>query len=258
MIEQAWLQFSGIGPKTVEKLHSYGFFSWTDAIEKTEELPLGRKQRETLLAEIATYQEEKKQNNIAFFNQKLHASDKWRLLGDFFEEISYFDIETNGMLYGDNITVITCLHRNQLYQFTNGSNLDDFLDLLEDVRLLASFNGTSFDVPVVCQFYNIPAIPCPHIDLRWVCYHLGLRSGLKRIEKRLAIVRPKDLQGVDGTDAILLWHRWIHYQDRKSLEQLIRYCSVDSISLKVLSSKILEKYQVVVDCEPTDKLWNLL
>ena len=132
------------------------------------------------------------------------------------------------------------------------------LDKLQELKLIVSFNGTSFDVPVVMQNFRIHEFPVPHLDLRWICYHEGIRGGLKEIEKILNIKRPADLSGVDGMEAVLLWERWVRLNEQSSLEKLIKYCSADVLSLVKLSEKILSKKLKNFTAIDDGKIWELL
>ena len=80
------------------------------------------------------------------------------------KECSFFDIETTGVsIYDDEPTVVGCHHKGKMLVFLNGDNLDDFLDLLHDVKLLVSSMAR-----VMCplwEYFHIPTLPCPHVDL---------------------------------------------------------------------------------------------
>jgi len=239
LIETSFLQFTGIGKKTFSKLLDAGYTDWNSIVENPYNLPFGSSMSTRLLVEIREYQAQLQNRNIAFFTERLVAEDKWKILLDYYDRISYFDIETNGDIYGNNITVIVCLHKGTIYRYVNSENIESFLDILEDVELLVSFNGISFDIPMVQNFFHIRLIPCPHIDLRWVCYHKNLRGGLKSIEKQMGIQRPKHLDGVDGMDAIVLWHNWIEKNDHASKKLLLEYCEMDVVSLQLLTQKLI-------------------
>jgi uncharacterized protein len=239
LIETSFLQFTGIGKKTLSKLLDAGYTNWSSVIENPYHLPFGSGMSTRLIGEIHEYKVQLQKQNIAFFTDRLAAEDKWKILADYYDKISYFDIETNGNIYGDTITVIVCLHKGKFYRYVNRENIESFLELLVDVDLLVSFNGISFDIPMVQNFFNIPSIPCPHIDLRWVCYHKNLRGGLKSIEKQMNIQRPEHLDGVDGMDAIVLWHNWIKNNDVASRQLLLEYCEMDVVSLQLLTEKLI-------------------
>ncbi|MGL1901924.1 MAG: ribonuclease H-like domain-containing protein [Fibrobacterales bacterium] len=242
MINQTFQHCKGIGPVTEEKVLHAGFSRWEDILEKPDSLPVGGKVKDSLMqmTEQSIYALES--DDIQFFVDSFAPSQHWRILDRYFSKASYFDIETTGFSnYESDISCIVCMHKGELHTFVRDKNLDDFLDLLEDVELLVSFNGTSFDVPFVVNSFHIPEIPCPHVDLRWICYHAGITGGLKSIEKQLNIQRPKHLQEVDGFEAIYLWENWKRYQDHQSLNKLIQYCQYDVRSLATVASKVMTK-----------------
>ncbi|MFM1551155.1 MAG: ribonuclease H-like domain-containing protein [Lentisphaeria bacterium] len=124
--------------------------------------------------------------------------------------------------------------------------------------LLVSFNGNSFDVPRLLDHYHIPELPCPHLDLWWLCYHCGYRGGLKDIEAQLDIERPVSASGVDGADATWLWERWDIADDTAALQQLRCYCAADVLTMPAIAACILRDRGVET---PEDMLrvgWDLL
>lgn len=255
MINTSFLHLTGIGQQNIKKLHSLGITNWYALVDNPDLLPFSEKIKQQILKETFYYIENYEKKNLKFFAEKLHAKEKWKLLAEYYEQASYFDIETNGQPYGDNITLIVCYHKNRLYKFINGDNLDVFLDLLDDITLLVSFNGNSFDVPIVENYFHIPKIPCAHIDLRWLAYHIGFKGGLKSIEREIGIRRPAELVGINGMDAILLWMEWKNNHSQEALDLLIHYCCADVLSLQLLAGKILEKHKVIVNYPSPDEIW---
>ncbi len=244
MINQTFQHCKGIGPVTEENIIEAGYSNWEDVLSKPEEIPVGTRVKDSLvqMTEQSIYALEA--DDIQFFVDSFAPSQHWRILDRYIDKASYFDIETTGFSsQQSDISCIVCLHKGELHTFVRGKNLDDFLDLLEDVDLLVSFNGTSFDVPFVINSFRIPEIPCPHIDLRWISYHAQITGGLKFIEKKLGIERPEHLQEVDGFEAIYLWENWERYQDKASLDKLIQYCQYDVRSLEKVAHKVLKKYR---------------
>ena len=228
-----------------------GIRSWNDVIRHAAKIPQGI--RSNLLSESRRALVALDENDIGYFVRQLCPQDKWRILVEFFDQTSYFDIETSGLEIDASITVIVCWHRRRLHTFVEHENLDDFLDLLDDVSLLASFNGASFDVPRVLDAFHIPSLPCPHLDLRWPCYHSGLTGGLKSIERRLQIARPDDLGHTDGELAIQLWSDWRERKDTAARDHLIRYCAADVLTLVMLAQHLAS-----VDHYDPAELWSHL
>ena len=73
-----------------------------------------------------------------------------------------------------------------------------------------------------------------HIDLRFVLASLGHRGGLKAIERRLGLSRDAAIEGVDGFEAVMLWHR-ARRGDRAALEKLLLYNLTDVVNLVELA-----------------------
>lgn len=239
MITEALLHCSGIGPVRLAQLHEAGVRSWNDVVSCGEQLPVARSN--SLIEESRRCLEALREKDIRYFVDRFSPFDKWRIVSEFLDETSFFDIETMGLEHNSPITVIACWHRGEMKTFVEHENLDDFLHLLDDVTLLASFNGSSFDVPRVLDTFHIPELPCPHLDLRWPCYHKGFKGSLKSITARLGFTRPVDLQDADGELAIHLWNRWTLDRDQRARELLIRYCASDVILLAMLAHRLADR-----------------
>lgn len=237
MITEALRHCPGIGPVRLKQLHALGVRSWHDVLEHAGRIPFGF--RAGLVEECDRCLKALEAGDIRYLVGRLAPTDKWRILSHLLEETTYFDIETMGLEYDAPITVIACWHRGQLHHFVENENLDEFLTLLDDVTLLTSFNGSSFDVPRVLDGFHIPELPCPHLDLRWLCYHQGLRGSLKRIAADVGITRPADLNDADGALAVVLWHAWSGKGDRSARDLLLRYCGADVLMLVMLAEQLV-------------------
>jgi uncharacterized protein YprB with RNaseH-like and TPR domain len=233
------------------RLNALGIRTWADVVGQPDRVPAGH--RASLVEECRRCLVALSNNDVRYFVDRFAPQDKWRVLSEFLEQTSFFDIETTGLEYDARITVIACWHRGHVHTFVEYENLDDFLHLLDEVTLLASFNGSSFDVPRILDSFHIPKLPCPHLDLRWSCYHRGLRGSLKNIARDTAISRPADLADADGLLALQLWNRWTMQQDRVARDRLLRYCASDVLMLIVVAS------QVAGHTPPTNaELWTHL
>ncbi|MFH0909311.1 MAG: ribonuclease H-like domain-containing protein [bacterium] len=238
MIRGALRHLPGIGTETLKFLEQAGLRDWKHLLDQPQRIPVSARNRERIVGEILRAEQALAEEDIAYFVENLSRRDHWRILGQYFDRASFFDIEISGPTM-PVVTAIACYHRGVARTFLRGENLDDFLALLEAVDLLVSFNGDSFDVPMIRNAYRIPTLPCPHLDLRWVCYHHQLKGGLKHIERHLGIIRPPDLQGVDGEEAIWLWSAWKARGDVRAREKLERYCAADAVSLKAVAARVL-------------------
>ncbi len=241
MITGTFLHMRGIGPTTEERMRSAGITSWFHILEGPPLIPLADRLRARLLEETRKSLDALKEDNIGFFVKRFPTSQHWRILSQYLERVAFFDIETSGLSrYTAEVTVASVLHKGRMHSFVRDENLEGFLDLMEDIDLLVSFNGNCFDIPFVLDAFRIPELPCPHIDLRWVSYHAGLRGGLKEIEKACGLPpRDEDLQSVNGLEAVLLWNDWRQRRLRSSRDRLVRYCESDVRTLAHLSSHII-------------------
>ncbi len=259
--QQAFRHFPGIGEKRLGKLQEAGILGWKDFPEQCPAcLSCLSKQwgrlydfaQENLLAAG--------QFNWKFFAETLASQDRWRLLAAAWDQAVYLDIETSGVDYQAEVTVISCWDGQQLRLFVKNENLDDFLDYAETVSLFATFNGSLFDIPVLQRCFHVPEIsPAAHLDLRWVCRQAGLEHGLKSIEGQLGIRRPPDLQECNGQEAVWLWQRWQSHRHAAARNKLLRYCAADTIALQAVAAKVLGRYRFAEPCpELSGDLWSVL
>ena len=209
MIREALWHLPGLGPERLKQLHLAGIRTWDDFRHLPQDILLPIELHMKILTEIECSEQAIIAADVQALLKRFHPKDLWRIAGHFFDSATFVDIETAGLSRDSEVTLIGCLHRGRLQTFVRGENLDEFLPLLDDVKLLISFNGSSFDVPRVLGEFHIPTLPCPHVDLRWICYHRDLRGGLKSIERALGLRRPPDLTGTDGAEAVWLWQRWV-------------------------------------------------
>lgn len=194
-------------------------------------------------------------DDVAFFVAHIPPSEQWRVLAHWFKQASCFDIETDGLEVDSTVTLISCFHLGSPHCFLAGENMDDFLDLMEQIKLLVSFNGASFDVPRVLNRFHIQRLPCAHVDLRWLCHHAGWRGGLKAIERALGLLRPPDLVGLGGAEAVGLWQAWTEQGDAQARRTLERYCVADTVMLSLLAARLIAQHNVTVTMPSEAELW---
>ena len=242
MIAEALQHCEGIGPVRLTQLHAAGVRCWWDVLDHPLCIPAGW--RGALVAESRRCDAALAAEDVRYFVDRLAPADRWRILGHFYDCTSFFDIETMGLHYDAPITVIVCWHRGQLHTFVEHENLDDFLDLLDDVNLLVSFNGSSFDVPRTLDAFHLPELPCAHLDLRWCCFHQGMIGGLKSIATKAGIQRPADLLEVDGQEAVRLWIAWREQTSEVARSELIRYCAADVLLMVLIAQQLIGRPEI--------------
>ncbi|MCX7998597.1 MAG: hypothetical protein N3A69_06530, partial [Leptospiraceae bacterium] len=108
MLESSFLHLDGISEKTFQKIHALGISTWRELLERVSELQLKEKDSEKLKKSIEESQRALANSDISYFVKKFHPKDKWKILTHFYDEILYFDIETD---HFQRVTLICCLYK---------------------------------------------------------------------------------------------------------------------------------------------------
>lgn len=141
----------------------------------------------------------------------------------------YLDIETS---WEGDITVVGFYSRaTGLVQLVGSDVTDARLDReLPDRGNLFTYNGHCFDIPVIRKVLGVDLRDkFESYDLRWICQRNDLRGGQKAVEKAIGL--PRELMGMDGRDALVLWQRYVDYDDEEALATLLKYNREDVLGL---------------------------
>jgi uncharacterized protein YprB with RNaseH-like and TPR domain len=168
---------------------------------------------------------------VRYFADRLPSRELWRLFPDFRHQAAFLDIETTG-LAAPEITTIALYDGRRIRYYIHGHNLDRFPDDIRGYSLIITYNGKTFDVPLIESFFRI-RLDQAHLDLRYVLKSMGYSGGLKHCERQAGISRG-DLAGVDGWFAVLLWHDYQRTRNPKALETLLAYNIEDVVNLEKL------------------------
>ena len=137
------------------------------------------------------------------------------------------------------MTVIGALGDGKLALFIKGINLDEFPAYVARFPLLVSYNGSQFDVPFLRAHFPAPGSTRRTSTSASSSASLGYKGGLKAVEGRLGLRRDPSIQGVDGFEAVRLWHRY-RRGDRSALEKMILYNVTDVANLVELADTAVE------------------
>ncbi len=235
MLRHTFLHLSGVGPRTERRLWQEGVTTWQEAL--SHPLPfLARWQREWVREGLAVSLRRLEQGDALFFAQRLPPADRWRLLADFAHQAACLDIETTGLERGRAyITVIGLYDGHRYKAFVRGENLEDFRHEIGRYRLIITYNGLRFDLPFIEAEMGPVLSGLAHLDIMYPLRRLGYRGGLKRVEESTGLARPSGLQGLQGYDAVRLWH--LHLRGhRGALPTLVRYNAEDVVALWPLAA----------------------
>ncbi|HEY3397227.1 MAG TPA: ribonuclease H-like domain-containing protein [Armatimonadota bacterium] len=234
MLKRTFVHLPKIGYGTERKLWRLGVRDWESALD-LDSPPSGF----SLVRwdEVRDHVEDSlhslQRHDHRYFALNLAPADHWRALSDFSNHIGFLDIETTGTGYGSEITVVGLWDGHLMRTYVAGDNLGDFPEDLEQFALLVTFNGASFDLPFLRRHFRGLPRNLLHVDLCHALHRLGLRGGLKVIERRLGLARDDDLDGLSGEDAVYLWHEYLAGSPR-ALDLLVRYNAADVQNLETL------------------------
>jgi uncharacterized protein len=228
MLRHTFCHLPGVAARTEQRLWSAGVAAWEDALADSVPRPARRLSAEELRESVRRHAAA----DAGWFDDRLPASQAWRLFHDFRTRCAYLDIETTGMGPTADVTTVALYDGSSVRTYVRGLNLHAFARDVAAYRLLVTYNGKSFDLPMLrrclrCRFDQ------GHIDLRHVLAGLGLTGGLKGVERKVGLARP-GLEDVDGAVAVLLWHDYQWARDERALETLLAYNVQDAVNLETL------------------------
>lgn len=230
MITSTFRGMPGIGPSRERELWRRGFRCWDD-------LPphgpiLSPRLDDRLRAAVSEARQLLARGDLAALAARIPEAERWRLWPRFAERTCFLDIETDGD--GATVTSIALFSTEGPRAFVRGFDLHEFPEVFARYGLVVTFNGGSFDLPVLRRTFPGLRVPPAHVDLRHVWSRLGEPGGLKKLEQRLGLSRPATVQGVDGRAAVQLWRRWEGWRDVEALCTLVEYNLYDAIQLRPL------------------------
>jgi uncharacterized protein YprB with RNaseH-like and TPR domain len=232
MLENTFCHIPGVSARLECMLWEAGIHSW-DRLRNDTDLPLSPQRVRTIMEHLHSSAHHLEQSNPLYFFAKLPSRQHWRLFPAFRSGTAYLDIETTGLGGpGDHITTIALYDGEVVYHYVYGENLEAFGDDIRRYDLLVTYNGKCFDVPFIRKSLGIPMTRA-HIDLMHVMRGLGITGGLKGCEKKLGLDR-KELDGVDGYFAVLLWQDYVQNGNKAALETLLAYNMEDVVNLETL------------------------
>jgi hypothetical protein len=232
MLTNTFIHIQGIGAITEQRLWESGLRDW-DSLSDDLPIPISPGRQHFLLKGIKESKRHLANRNPAYFSKLIPSNQSWRLFTEFRNSTAYLDIETTGLdRHFNDITTIALYDGQDIKTYVQGQNLDDLVEDIQKYKVIVSYNGKSFDVPFIENYFNI-RLDHAHIDLRYILHSLGFRGGLKGCERQLDMDRG-DLKDIDGFFAVLLWDEFQRTGDQKILETLLAYNIQDTINLENL------------------------
>jgi uncharacterized protein YprB with RNaseH-like and TPR domain len=114
------------------------------------------------------------------------------------------------------------------------------------VDTIYTYNGSRFDLPFINFRLRVNLREhFHHHDLMHDCWRNNLYGGFKAVERQLGI--PRQLRGIGGAEAVILWWRYQIDHDKKALDLLLKYNREDVVNLIALKGR-LERFSKSRHC----------
>jgi uncharacterized protein YprB with RNaseH-like and TPR domain len=240
LIRRTFRILNGVGPYTERRIRREGISSWDDFLARGGVKFTSARRNELWAEELARWRAALERGNEKFFHEKLPRSEHWRLFDAFCDDIACLDIETTGQAPPYDETTVVGVFRpgRGLSQLVAGRDLSG--DAVDAALEGVTFFGANFDVPFLKREFSYLQLDFPHYDICFAAKRLGVKGGLKKVEKQFGIARDGDVDGLDGYDAVKLWQA--HCRGRRgALELLLRYNAADTKNLVPLAAIIYQR-----------------
>jgi uncharacterized protein YprB with RNaseH-like and TPR domain len=243
MLKKSYIFLPGVGPTTERRIWEDGVLDWDDFLQREKAGPLKgeRKTRsDRIIEETGSRLSDR---DLGFFSGLFRPSENWRLWEDFSDRVLYLDIETTGTRRSSPITVVGAYDGGDFRALVRGKDLkaENISKLFSDISMVVTFNGTTFDLPMIEEQFPGTVPSLPHLDLRFLGRKCGYAGGLKSLEIQMGMARPDDVKGMSGEDAVRLWKLYIRDNNRNALKLLLKYNMEDIINLQPIAERLVER-----------------
>jgi len=243
MLQESFVVLRGVGRATERKIRSLGVKNWDDFRDAPGLPGFGKARKAALDSHLAALGKCLSRGDARVLCGALPAGERWRLYPDFRDRAAFLDIETTGLDIGSDVTVVGLFLRGNYTPFIRGVSLSAqaLWRALRPARILVTFNGGSFDLPMLRAAFPSLCLDLPHIDLRHLAPRAGIRGGLKKVERLLGIRRADEIKMLCSHDAAYLWRIWERKQSANALRLLIDYNRADCVNLQKLGDVVCRR-----------------
>ncbi len=241
MLRNTFLHVPGLKEKGERVLWQAGCHEWDHLIDEPDRFDYGDAPRDNVKRYIERSRKALETGRHQFFRKGLGIKDAWRAFGDFRHSCVYLDIETDGSQRYDSVTTIGLYDGKEFKCLVKGQDLENFRDVISHYSMIVTYHGAGFDLPALQKRFFGLSFDQIHLDLSPTLRSIGLKGGLKSIEKEVGIERSPETVGLNGYDAVKLWRRYQNFGDENALEQLIAYNREDVVNLERLAVLAYER-----------------
>jgi uncharacterized protein YprB with RNaseH-like and TPR domain len=237
MLKNSFVLLDGIGKQREASIWRSGIETWDDFLSEPRAKGISESRKTVMDEELLNARRKLAEQNSSYFASRMRATDQWRCLPEFRKSIAFLDIETTGISLRSPITVVGIFDGSRMHSLVRGRDLtwSNLKAVLGSVGMLVTFNGSSFDLPMIESQFPGTVPHILHVDLKHSLRRIGLTGGLKKIERELDIQRDRRVEYMTGEDAVYLWRLWEKQNNMNALDLLLEYNSEDCVNLKALS-----------------------
>jgi uncharacterized protein YprB with RNaseH-like and TPR domain/predicted nuclease with RNAse H fold/dephospho-CoA kinase len=243
MLASTFQHLRGIGPKTEQALWRSGVESWDDfeSRHRVQSRLFTNGYGDSLSLALESSRRALRDGRVGFFADSLARREHYRIPLSFPSKTIFLDIETTGLsVYYDQVTVVGWSTGSRYNAFIAGGDESALRHALSEAGIIVTFNGSLFDLPFLRERFKNLTIPPVHVDLRFLARRVGLAGGQKNIELAVGIRRPRDLEGLRGEAAPLLWHKY-KCGDIDALKLLLAYNHADVEGMKGIFDAVIRR-----------------
>ncbi len=246
MIRRTFQILPSVGRGKERNLWRSGVSTWDDFISVGKVKGISAERKAGLDKHIERAETFLERRYTEYFCKILPSVEHWRLYDMFRSDTAFLDIETTGRSAYSDVTVVG-IHRSDGKGRTlvRGQDLNaaSLKGALEGVKMLVTFNGSSFDLPILEYHFPLSVPRVPHFDLLHGCRRVGLRGGLKSVEKQMGIARAREVEYMTGEEAVYLWRAWERSGKENALRMLKRYNEEDTLNLEPIAEHVYATLQ---------------
>ena len=244
MLESSFIFLNGIGENSEKRLWKYGITHWEQFLQSSTLPGIASSRKSLYDREVEKMSKDFALGNWRTLAKRFKSKEHWRFLEAFRSRTAFLDIETTGEPAGHGDITIVGLFANEtttLLVKDDSLTQERLQNELDKYDLLVTFFGTGYDLPYLRATYPRLKLNHAHFDVCFAARRLGLRGGLKHIELELGFTREHNIQGLDGWDAVRLWHAW-QAGDEDAKTKLCQYNEADVKNLKLLADHTYEEF----------------
>jgi uncharacterized protein YprB with RNaseH-like and TPR domain len=237
MLRNSFILLDGIARQRELRLWTSGILTWDDFIDEPQIRGISETRKTSMDDDLVVARDRLAVHDSEYFASRIGSRDQWRCLDEFGGSVAYLDIETTGISPRSPITLVGIYDGTRMHTLTRGRDLNgrSLNAILSSVEMIVTFNGASFDLPMIESQYPGSIPVRPHVDLKYPLRRLGHVGGLKAIERELGIERDRRVEYMTGEDAVYLWRLWDKNGNRNALDLLVEYNSEDCRNLASLA-----------------------